>query len=103
MATVGLEITVAELREVTRRLLDSVERTFGPTVPLNADGYWGLFAPDMFEGESKPDLLWRSLADDVHDLRAMLARDDILDDDPNLWHDLNHLVGILERLSSLTG
>jgi hypothetical protein len=101
VASTEPEITVAELREATRRLLDAVERRFSPTVRLRADRYLGLFAPEMFE-QGPPEVLWRSLADDVREIRVMLARDTSEDDDL-LWHDMNHLVGILERLSSLTG
>jgi hypothetical protein len=102
MASTGPDITVTELRQATKRLLDAVERRFGPTVELGADEYLGLFAPEMFESEP-PVVLWRSLADDVREIREMLSRDHVSEDDPSLWHDLNHMVGILERLSSLTG
>jgi hypothetical protein len=96
------EITVAELREAMRRLLDAVEWRFGPRVQLGADEYLGLFAPEMFEPQP-PVVLWRSLADDVHEIRHMLSRADASEDELLLWHDMNHLVGILQRLSSLTG
>jgi hypothetical protein len=96
------EITVAELREASRRLLDAAERRLGSTVELQADTYWGLFAPEMFEQDS-PDVLERSLSDDVSEIRALVSRpEDSFEDDVMLWHDMNHLVGILQRVSALT-
>jgi hypothetical protein len=102
VASADPEITVAELREALGRLLDAVERRFGPTVQLRANEYLGLFAPEMFESEP-PVLLWRSLADDVSEIRQMLSQNDPAEDDANLSHDMNHIVGILERVSSLRG
>jgi hypothetical protein len=96
------EITVAELRESTMRLLDAAERRLGSTVELQSDAYWGLFAPDMFE-EGSPEVLRRLLSDDVSSVRELVSRpEDAFEDDLMLWHDLNHLVGILQRVSSLT-
>jgi hypothetical protein len=104
MTTGEPEIRVDELREAKRRLLDAAERRLGSTVELRADVYWGLFAPDMFSPEEgQPEVLGRSLTDDIAELRGLLARpEDPFEDDLVLWHDLNHLVGILQRISSLT-
>lgn len=96
------EITVAELRDAVRRQLDAVEQRFGPRVQLCADEYLGMFSPEMFES-GPPAVLWRSLADDVREIRQMLSRADLSEDEHLLGHDLNHLVGILQRLSALTG
>ncbi|HEY8777102.1 MAG TPA: hypothetical protein VIM33_11565 [Gaiellaceae bacterium] len=58
-----------------------------------------MFAPD----DSQPAVLGRSLSDDVAEVRGLVSRpEDAFEDDLMLWHDLNHLVGILQRLSSLT-
>lgn len=99
----GPEITVDELREAVRRQLDAVERRLGATVQLRADEYWGLFSPAMFQSDgSRPKIVGRSLSDDVADLRKSLTREDPFEDELSLWHDMNHLVGILQRISSLT-
>jgi len=51
----------------------------------------------------QPAVLGRSLSDDVAEVRGLVSRpEDAFEDDLMLWHDLNHLVGILQRLSSLT-
>ena len=69
---------------------------------LGTDQYWGFFSPDMFQADdSQPAILGRSLADDVAEIRKTSTREDPFEDDLMLWHDLNHLVGILQRISSL--
>jgi hypothetical protein len=96
------EISVAELREAIRRLLGAVEQRFGPTVPLGIDGYSVLFAPEMFAADgSEPEVTGRSLSDDVASIREVVERVDQSEDELLLWHDLNHLVGILQRISAL--
>ena len=98
----GPEISVDELREAVSRQLDAVERRFGATVQLGIDDYWGLFSPEMFQvGDSRPELVGRSLSDDVSDLRESLRGDDASEDELMLWHDMDHLAGILQRISSL--
>ena len=96
------EISVDELREAVRRQLDAVERRFGASVQLGTDDYWGLFSPEMFvANDSKPELVGRSLSDDVSDLRESLRNDDPSEDELMLWHDMDHLAGILQRISAL--
>lgn len=97
-------ISMDELREATRRLLDAAERKLGPTVELRADSYWGTFAPDMFSSEdARPEIMGRLLTDDVEEVRRLLSRPEAeFEDDLMLWHDLNHLIGILQRISSLS-
>ena len=95
------EITIAELREATARLLDAADRRFGSTVRLGADAYWGTFSPDVFY-DTEPEVMGRLLSDDVNSIRELINRSqDAEEDDLMLWHDLNHLVGIIQRLSSL--
>jgi hypothetical protein len=105
MATVNSpEITVAELWAAAERLLAATELRFGSTVQLSADEYWGLFSPEMFASDgSKPSLVGRQLSDDVASIRELIGRGDAFEDDLLLWHDLNHFVGILQRISSLAG
>jgi hypothetical protein len=96
------EISVAELREAIRRPLGAVEQRFGPTVPLGIDGYSGLFSPEMFAADgSEPEVTGRSLSDDVASIREVVERVDRSEDELLLWHDLNHLIGILQRISAL--
>jgi hypothetical protein len=95
------EISVIELRAAIARLLDAVEQRFGPTVELGTDDYWGLFSPAMFAADgSQPEVLGRLLSDDVTSIRELVLRVDRSEDEL-LWHDLNHLVGILQRISAL--
>jgi hypothetical protein len=102
MANPSPEITVADLREAIRRLLEAVEQRFGSTVRLGIDGYSGLFSPEMFAADgSEPKVMGRSLNDDVASIRELVERVDQSEDELLLWHDLNHLVGILQRISAL--
>ena len=83
-------------------MLDAVEQRFGPTVRLGVDGYQGLFSPAMFAADgSEPEVMGRSLNDDVASIREVVERGDLSEDELLLWHDLNHLVGILQRISAL--
>jgi|SRR5579871_908887 len=98
----GPEISVDELRAAVARLLDAVEGRFGQTVQLGVDGYDGLFSPEMFLPDGgAPQIIGRSLSDDVASTRAVAKRADRSEDENLLWHDLNHLVGILQRISAL--
>lgn len=97
-----VEISIAELREAAGRLLDAAERLFGSSVNLQVDDYLGLFSPEMFGADgSDPALTGRSLADDVASIRELLGRADLSEDRVLLWRDLDHLVGVLQRISAL--
>ena len=97
------EITVAELRAATDRLLDAVERRFGPQVRLDGDHYWSIFPSDAFNIESQPTVGAEQLSDDIATIRQALLRTDPDEDDLLLWHDLDHLAGILQGISKLAG
>ena len=96
------EISVDELRTAVGRLLDAVEGLFGQSVQLGVDSYDGLFSPKIFPTDgSAPEIMGRSLSDDVASVRQIAERADRSEDENLLWHDLNHLVGILQRVSAL--
>lgn len=102
MADADPVISIVELRDAITRLTDAMERKFGPTVHLARDQYWGLFSPEMFAADgSRPEVMGRLLSDDVNSVRELLDRSDTSEDELLLWHDLNHLVGILQRISAL--
>jgi hypothetical protein len=94
----ALQISVRELREAAARLLDAVEREFGPTVNLDADFYWSLDAVESFDLSNQPRQDVGSIAEDVEDTRGLLTRED---GEVYLWHDLAHLAGIFLRISAL--
>jgi hypothetical protein len=56
----------------------------------------------MFAADgSEPKVIGRSPSDDVASVRELVERVDQSEDELLLWHDLNHLVGILQRISAL--
>src|SRR3954451_5208334 len=98
-----VEISVAELQEAASRLLDAAQRRFGATLELGADEYWSLWPSEAFDAATEPPLLRGSLVDDVDTVRELLRRTDPSEDETLLWHDLNHLIGVLQRIASLAG
>jgi hypothetical protein len=93
-----LAIEVSELREALMRLLDVISARFGPSVPLNADHYWTLSTADRFDLAQAPSVQAAQLSDDVESVRQLLSRDS---GEIVLWHDVEHLTGILQRIASL--
>ena len=100
MADNGVTIAVAEVRTALALLLDEVEQRFGPEIDLAADHYWSLDAAKSFDLDAEPQVGAGQLTDDVESVREMLARD--LDEEVIIvWHDLDHLVGLLRRIVAL--
>jgi hypothetical protein len=85
------------LRRQLNRLLVLLEERGGATVQLREELYWVLETSEMFSLESVPAPSAGQLSDDIDELTAMASRpDDILVP----WHDLKHLIGLLEALAS---
>jgi hypothetical protein len=95
----GTVIQVEELRAALERVLDRVEERFGSTVDLTTDYYWTLDLRAGYDPQQDPggSILAAQLSDDVHSIRELLRRED----DPIIWHDLSHLVGVLRRIAAL--
>jgi hypothetical protein len=89
-------LDVPLLRRQLDRILMIVERRGGATVELDADHYWILETSEMFVLDSIPAPNAGQLSDDVDELTAMASRPD---DDLVPWHDLKHLIGLLETLA----
>jgi hypothetical protein len=91
-------VAVSDLREALRRVLDAVEQRFGSSVDLEADHYWSLNAVDSFDVRTEPSVTSGQISDDVETLRELLSpeREEVY-----IWHDLDHLCGILRRISAL--
>jgi hypothetical protein len=84
------------------RLLDATQRRFGSKLELGADEYWSLWPSEAFD-DQEPKLLRGSLVDDLDSVRELIQRSDRSEDETLLWHDLNHLIGVLQRIASLAG
>ncbi len=91
-------VAVSDLREALGRVLDAVEQRFGASIDLEADHYWTLDAVDSFDLTTEPSVLASQISEDVETLRELLSpeREDIY-----IWHDLDHLCGILRRIAAL--
>jgi hypothetical protein len=95
---VGLTIEMTDLRLAVPRVLDAVEATHGQTDELHGGLYWrlGLGEPNRLPHEPRP-LVVGDLADDLETVNE-LARSE---EDVDVWHDLDHLVGVLRRIAEL--
>ncbi|MBM0236916.1 hypothetical protein JNW88_06690 [Micromonospora sp. ATA32] len=97
-------LRVQDLRQVCGRLLDAVEERFGAEIDLSGlgvDHYWNVDLRSAFELRKDPAVgidVGQS-SDDVAELHALLRRP--ADDTPVLWHDLQHLAGVLRLLAYL--
>jgi hypothetical protein len=89
-------VTIAELRSATVKILDAAEQTLGPTLDLTADHYWLLESDDAFDLSQEPKINAGQLSDDLASIRELDGRDEV-----DVWHDLDHLLGLLTRVSAL--
>lgn len=90
-------LRVAELRAVTAKLLDVIEARFGPQIDLGADHYWLIEAAEAFDLSHEPALNAGQLSDDLESVRRMAEPAAA-----ELAHDLDHVVGLLRRISVLS-
>ncbi|MFC3505329.1 hypothetical protein ACFOOK_30810 [Micromonospora krabiensis] len=97
-------LRVEDLRRVCGMLLDAVEERFGAEIDLSGvgvDHYWNVDLRSAFEMAEDPAVgidVGQS-SDDVAELHALLRRP--ADDVPVVWHDLQHLAGVLRLLAYL--
>ncbi|MFC4021999.1 hypothetical protein ACFOW4_29245 [Micromonospora sp. GCM10011542] len=97
-------LRVQNLREVCGMLLDAVEERFGAEIDLSrvgVDPYWNVDLRAAFEVGNDPaaGIDVGQTSDDLAELRALLRRP--ADDPPVLWHDLQHLAGVMRLLAYL--
>ena len=59
---------------------------------------WAVEPNAAFDLEEDPPVAVGQLSDDVATVRELLTRDDA---EVFLWHDLEHVIGILQRIASL--
>lgn len=89
-----LTLHVDDLRRVANRIFTAVERSYGSSIDLDEDYYWHLDVDDAYDMSAAPTInLVGQVTDDVAELRAFIASDD--DTIDSLWHELNHLIGVL--------
>ena len=80
------------------RLLDAAEEQSGGTIDLDADHYWSIDPRAAFDPANDPEVDVGQLSDDTARLRELLGRKG---GEVFLWHDLEHMTAILERIAAL--
>ena len=96
-------LRMADLRAATQRLLDAAEARFGPEldldgIPVILAEYWDFDPLTAYALEDHPEPGAGSVTDDLEEVQDLLHRPD---DETYLWHDLDHLCGLLRMLAYL--
>ncbi|WP_348651143.1 hypothetical protein [Micromonospora sp. WMMD882] len=97
-------LRVEDLRQVCALLLDAVQERFGSEIDLSVldvDHYWNVDLRSAFTIREDPEsgIDVGQSSDDVAELRALSRRPAA--EEPVLWHDLQHLAGMLRLLAYL--
>lgn len=87
---------LALLRSELDRVLREVEARYGPSVETTESLYWALPPGEQVSFDSEPTPSVGDLSDDVSELTALSGR---LDSEIVPWHDLRHLVALLELVA----
>jgi hypothetical protein len=95
-------LTISELREACRVLLDEAERRHGAEFNLldaGHDYYWHLDLTAAFDLTESPEqhVDCGQVSDDAAEVAALLRGGESI----SLWHDLEHVVGLLRLLALL--
>ena len=92
-------VSLVQLRRVLDRVLDDLSARHGDEIELTADHYWVLdprAAYDLTATPSVEQLTVGQLSDDLAEVASLSATDD----PSSPWHDLAHVIGILQRLAA---
>lgn len=89
-------VTVSELRSAVSKILDAVEVELGDVIELDADHYWLLESSDSFDLSKSPTIAAGQISDDLESIRAIGREGTVA-----VWHDLDHVLGVLHRVSAL--
>ncbi len=93
-------LSLRELRQVLDRLVAAMEEANGgDEIEVTEDLYWLLDPSDIYAVYGTPDparMTLGQLSDDVAELRGMADASD----PPVIWHDLAHVVGVLQWLAA---
>lgn len=93
-----LVIRMKELRDAVSRTLIAVEERLGAEVVLTGDYYWHIPVEAAFDITTERSALTAGqLSDDLEHLGDMTDVDPLI-----VWHDLQHLIGLLRALERLT-
>lgn len=92
-------ISVVDLRSAMTLVLDAVEQRFGSDLQFDEDFYWNVPFDEATIVEKDPELNLGSVVDDAASVRELLNR--APDDGIYIWHDVDHLVGVLRAICRL--
>lgn len=92
-------LRIEQLRQACNLLLDQVESAHGAEVDLDLAEYWTYDLESAYTCSASPTTLAGDFREDVEEIDGLLARPD---DEMSLWHDLDHLTGILRGSPSST-
>jgi hypothetical protein len=97
-------VRITDLRRASLRLLQAAEERFGDSIDLTGtdiDYYWNIDLRASFDMASTPEraIDVGQLSDDAAEVRLLLDRAN--DQAAVLWHDLQHLLGMLRLLAYL--
>lgn len=90
---------LSDLRKACSLLFDEVERRFGPEIDLQVDHYWEIDLRAAYELADDPagEIVAGQVSDDLGELHDLTNRPE--EEGVILWHDLDHLSGILRALA----
>jgi hypothetical protein len=96
-------LRIDDLRAAAARLLDAAETRFGAELNLDAapvmlGEYWDFDPRTSYALKDNPEAGVGSVSDDLDEVRDLLQRPE---DESYLWHDLDHLCGLLRMLAYL--
>lgn len=93
----GNSLALVDLRAAINRILDQAETKFGSKIQLADDYYWTVPLAEISNlNEPPPVPSLGQISDDICSMSEVLAADETI-----IWHDLSHVVGILQQLSLL--
>jgi hypothetical protein len=99
---VTANLRISDLRAAVTRILDASERQFGPEIDLGnvPFGYrWELDLREVFNVGSEPGSpALGDLNEDLQETLQLLGRPE---DETFIWHDVSHVVGLLQLLAVL--
>jgi hypothetical protein len=103
LATMTRNLVLSDLRLACERLLKEAEVAFGPEIDLDServpcDFYWSFDARTAYTMAKDPQHEVGSVVDDFDSLVEFLGRPD---EETHLWHDLDHVCGLLRMLGFL--
>ena len=94
-------LRLADLRASCDRLLASAEARFGAEVDLDANAvadYWAVDVRSAYSLCPSPEFSAGDVTDDLAEIQNLLQGPD---DEVVLWHDIDHLTGLLRALAYL--